>query len=48
MDPTILVADDDAVIADRLVEILNGHGFSLLSRPIHPTLLLKTLRTPPR
>jgi CheY-like chemotaxis protein len=28
MDPTILVADDDAVIADTLVEILNEHGFS--------------------
>ena len=28
MEPTILVADDDAVIADSLVEILNQQGFS--------------------
>jgi CheY-like chemotaxis protein len=27
MEPTILVADDDAVIADTLVEILNENGF---------------------
>ncbi len=119
--PTILVADDDAVIADTLVEILNEHGFiavaayggvqairmiretcpvilltdvqmpgtsgievalavrefcpqtrvvlfsgqagtsellanarsrgydfELLPKPIHPTLLLKTLQTPPK
>jgi CheY-like chemotaxis protein len=118
--PTILVADDDVIIADTLVEILNEHGFAatavyggveairkaketcplivltdvlmpdatgidvavavretcsntrvvlfsgqagtselleqarsrgydfeLLPKPIHPTLLLKTLRTPP-